>query len=217
MNHLMDYSEEIKKLQNESPFAWWEWDVAENKVDFNDLKASMIGYDPISLRLKGYQAFTDLLHPDDFEKTMDAMRVVLQGETNLYHIDYRIKAKTGIYHWYMDRGIVMKRDSSNVPLIIRGIVIDLGHESAPSGRADIIVELLNLAFSSNKQQNKPTFTICANCSRIKYFNENWIIVKPDLLNLMNVNHSHTICNDCLISLYPDMAEKIISLTTKPKK
>lgn len=214
MTHSKDYSDEIKKMQNESPFAWWEWNVAENKVDFNDLKATMIGYDPDSLREKGYQAFTDLLHPDDFEKTMNAMLVVLKGETDLYHIDYRIKAKTGIYHWYMDRGIVIKRDSTNSPLIIRGIVIDLGYESAASGRADIIAELLNLAFGSRDLQKKPTFTLCANCSRVKYHNENWVAIKPDLLNLMHVNHSHTICNDCLNNLYPDLADKITRITKK---
>ena len=68
------------KILIDSPFPWWEWDVLNNTVDFNDKKALMLGYEPEMFSSGGYQAFTDLLHPDDYEKTMNAMRQLLEGE-----------------------------------------------------------------------------------------------------------------------------------------
>jgi PAS domain S-box-containing protein len=121
-------SDEINHFLVDSPYAWWEWDIIANKVTFNDLKATMLGYNPYDFRNSGYQVFTDLLHADDFEKTMQAMRDVLEGKTDLYQIDYRIKAKNGSYHWYLDRGLVIEREESEIIKKLRGIVIDLGAE-----------------------------------------------------------------------------------------
>ncbi|HPS56957.1 MAG TPA: PAS domain-containing protein [Spirochaetota bacterium] len=67
----------------------------------------MLGYDPADFENKGYQAFTDLLHPDDHKKAMDAMQRVLRNETGLYQVDYRIRGRNSVYHWYMDRGTVI--------------------------------------------------------------------------------------------------------------
>ena len=94
----------------ESPFPWWEWDVAGNVVKASPLKVEMLGYCFEDFRGKGYQAYTDLLHPDDFERTMQAMRDLLEGRAPIYLVDYRIHARDGSWRWYMDRGSVQTRN-----------------------------------------------------------------------------------------------------------
>ena len=78
-----------------SAFAWWEWDIPANRVTSNDKKVEMLGRRPEDFRNAGYQAFTDLLHPDDHERTMRAMRDYLEGRASLYQIDYRILRADG--------------------------------------------------------------------------------------------------------------------------
>ena len=98
----------IKKLQRllddalqQSNLAWWEWDIPRNIVTCNDLKVTMLGYDPGDFINAGYQAYTGLLHPDDYERTMQAMRDHLECRADIYQVDYRIMKKDGDYTWYL--------------------------------------------------------------------------------------------------------------------
>lgn len=105
--------------------AWWEWNVKNNLVTYNDNKVRMLGYDRNDFPEPcPYSAFTDLLHPDDYEKTMNAMRRHLSGQAELYEVEYRIRNKDGKYRWFYDRGSVTRKDHSGTPLQLKGIVFD---------------------------------------------------------------------------------------------
>ena len=125
-----------KALKNKSDtflveFPWagnlgqWEWFYDKNLVVFNDKKATQLGYDPDKIGEVGYQFFTNKLHPDDYERTMDNMRQHLKGETEAYEVEYRIQHKDGHYLWYYDRGVVTQRDDSGKPVLLQGIVFDI--------------------------------------------------------------------------------------------
>jgi PAS domain S-box-containing protein len=104
--------------------AWWEWDYASGGVDFNVQKAAMLGYDPKEFPEPDYTTFTDLLHPDDYERVMQTMRDHLEGRVKLYEVEYRIRHKDGRYVWFYDRGAITERDAEGKPLKLKGIVLD---------------------------------------------------------------------------------------------
>jgi hypothetical protein len=197
-----------------SHFPWWEWDVIKNHVDFSDLKATMLGYEPNLFHGDGYEAFTNLLHPEDFDKTMDAMRLVLQEKTDLYNIDYRILAKDGSYHWYMDRGIVIDRDRHGVIQKLRGIVIDLKSEISQEKSQEVLIQLLNKTINNNGSTTNSMLTLCSNCQRAKADNFEWIPISKDLEDLLGETISHGICPDCIRRLYPEMADSILRKLAK---
>lgn len=92
-------------------FAWtgnlghWYWNITTNRVTFNSLKVRALGFDPEELPEQvPYQFFTDRVHPDDYERTMEAMRSHLCGGAHVYEVEYRIQAKDGSWRWYYDRG-----------------------------------------------------------------------------------------------------------------
>lgn len=193
----------------DSPFPWWEWDVINNKVTFNDLKVTMLGYKVEDFKDKGYEAFTNLLHPDDYEKTMDAMRDLLSGRKNIYQIDYRIIDNQKRYHWYMDRGVVIAREGDKISKI-RGIVIDLGMEGQAVSGIDKIIELLN-QYSVNQDK---LITICSSCRLIKTAGQEWIPTTNIPTEAITDTLSHGICPNCLKKLYPDFSERILSRRNK---
>jgi len=196
------------KLLGDSPFAWWEWDVVGNSVLFNDLKVTMLGYNPADFKGRGYEAFTELLNPDDYPKAMQAMMVVLKGETDLYQIDYRIRAQSGDYRRYMDRGTVIEKNVLGRPSRIRGIVIDLGRESEISGNADTLVKLLQETVKNYSAEKKSFLVICSNCKKAKYEKNAWVDISQELLQLVGEDLSHGICPDCMRLLYPDLYDKV---------
>ena len=113
-------------------YAWtgnlghWYWHIGTNAVTFNPLKVAALGYAPDEVpEPVPYQFFTDRIHPDDYEHTMQAMRDHLAGQAAVYEVEYRIRAKDGTYRWYYDRGRITRRDTNGKPLFLAGIVFDV--------------------------------------------------------------------------------------------
>jgi PAS domain S-box-containing protein len=100
-------------------------DIKTGKVIFNENKVKMLGYSMKDFKDVDYSAFTDIVHPDDYEKTMQAMRDHLEGKKELYEVDYRIKTKKGGYKWFHDRGSIVERNQKGEPLTVKGVVFDI--------------------------------------------------------------------------------------------
>jgi len=113
----LDSAMEIGRL------AWWEMDLPDGAVRFDDRKAIMLGYSPSQFHQ--YQDFTALLHPEDYEPSMKAMKDHLEGKVARYNADYRILASDGTYRWLRDVGGITRRHPDGSPATITGIVIDI--------------------------------------------------------------------------------------------
>jgi diguanylate cyclase (GGDEF)-like protein/PAS domain S-box-containing protein len=121
-----------KEAETKLDFAWtgnlghWYWNIKSNTVVFNPLKVKALGYTMEELPASvGYQFFTDQLHPDDHQSTMDAMTAHLRGEKKVYESEYRIKAKDGSWKWFHDRGKITQWSKEGSPTFVAGIVFDI--------------------------------------------------------------------------------------------
>lgn len=103
--------------------AWWEMDVPTGAVSFHERKATMLGHDPAGFT--HFEDFTELLHPEDFERVMAAMQAHLDGERERYDVEYRIETADGDYRWYHDVGGVTERTEDGAPLMVSGLVVDV--------------------------------------------------------------------------------------------
>ncbi len=104
--------------------AWWEWDVKTGKVIFDERKATMLGYTFEEFPKDVYK-ICDLIHPDDYGTTMQAMENYIRGLTDSWDITYRIKRKDGTYAWYYDIGKVTEKTENGIPLKLIGTVIEI--------------------------------------------------------------------------------------------
>lgn len=120
------------KILNESQYAelrlahsaWWEIDLVTASVTFHENKAKMLGYPPE--KFITYHDFTALLHPDDYDAVMEAMREHLRGKAPQYEADYRIKCSSGKYRWFKDIGHISEYNADGKPVKVRGLVFDMG-------------------------------------------------------------------------------------------
>jgi len=103
--------------------AWWEMDCLTGTVTFSPRKAEMLGYSPD--QFSHYTDFTELLHPEDHEKAMQAMRDHLDGRKQRYEIEYRIKHSAGTYLWFHDIGSITERGEGGAPLKVVGLVVNI--------------------------------------------------------------------------------------------
>jgi two-component system CheB/CheR fusion protein len=102
--------------------AWWEWNITRNTVTASPAKSEMLGYEPDEIG-EGYQGWVEHIHPDDYEKTMNAMKDHLSGKQPQYEITYRIRTKDGAYETFTDRGRVIETGADGSPVKVVGVVM----------------------------------------------------------------------------------------------
>lgn len=121
-----------RELETRLEYSWagnlghWYWNFKADSVTFNPLKVTNLGYDISEVPEKvDYSFFTEMLHPDDYDKTMEAMQSHLDGKAKVYEVEYRIRCKDGSYKWYYDRGKITRYDDDGKPQLLAGIVFDI--------------------------------------------------------------------------------------------
>ena len=125
-------SELLRENDSTLTFAWsgnlgqWYLDFESGEVVFNMIKAQALGYAIEEIPTPTpYTFFTTLLHPDDYFPVMKNMKDHMDNLSDVYEVEYRIKAKDGSYKWFYDRGKVTQRDSNQKALLAAGIVFDI--------------------------------------------------------------------------------------------
>jgi len=129
-------------------------DLKTGKVIFNENKVKMLGYSMKDFKDADYKSFTNLLHPDDHDRVMQAMKDHLEGLAEAYDVEYRIKAKNGIYKWYYDKGSIVERDQNGKPLVVKGIVIDITKVKQSENLEKLSNKVLDRLNKSGKQVNQ---------------------------------------------------------------
>ena len=121
---ILDAKNKLDISLRNGSIAWWSFNLQDKTIKADARKAEMIGYTheefPTTL-----DAIMELVHPDDYESTMEAMRKHLRGDAEEYETDYRIRTKQGTWKWYYDRGKIIEYDKQGKPLLLSGTVIDI--------------------------------------------------------------------------------------------
>lgn len=123
-NKVRDINNKLMSVLQLGKVAWWEWDLVTNKVSMDDAKATMIGYNVEEFPTDVYD-ICNLIHPDDYDKTMKMMKDYLEGKSDEWNAVYRIRRKDGNYSWYFDRGHYSEYDEKGKPTKLTGAVFDV--------------------------------------------------------------------------------------------
>jgi len=105
---------------------WWQMELPSGNVFFGDTKTNMLGR--CESDFNHYSDFTNIVHPDDYEKTMQIMRDHLEGKKDLYEVVYRIKHKNGDYLTFYDCGKIINREGEKTTLMGFVVKIEEGED-----------------------------------------------------------------------------------------
>lgn len=143
LNELQIFKDRMSGVMLANNVAWWQMEMPSGNVQFSENKARMLGYPPE--RFRHYTDFTQLLHPDDLEPAMQAMRRCLeQGQK--YSVDYRIQTQSGEYIWCNDIGVITSRDPAGNPTAISGMVFNITDRVQLTHQAEQTAEKLRKLF-----------------------------------------------------------------------
>jgi PAS domain S-box-containing protein len=117
-------SEERRKLAIQgSNDGIWDWNIKTNENFSSTRCKTMLGYEDHEFE-NTYEAWTTYIHPEDFERVMEAITAHLSRQTPYYSIEYRLKCKDGSYKWILTRGQALW-DEQGTPIRMVGSQVDI--------------------------------------------------------------------------------------------
>ena len=102
----------------------WDWRIPGGDAYCNPAFFTMLGYTP-SERIPDFiSRLQELLHPDDRDSTVEAIRQVI-ATPHALELEYRLLGQDARYRWVLSRGQVVERDEAGKPLRVVGTHINI--------------------------------------------------------------------------------------------
>lgn len=116
----------------------WDWELETNNIYFSPYFKYLIGYndDEFPNDVESYKA---LIHPDDKERVLDNIKNHLYTDQP-YDIEYRLRKKTGEYHWYHAIGQAVRKPDGK-PIRMAGSLTDVTDRKKAESRLGMQYEL----------------------------------------------------------------------------
>ena len=125
----------------------WDWNLTTGAAWFSDRWYRMLGYEAGELD-PHLNSWNRIIHPDDAERAVAAMRDHLKGMTPLYECEYRLLRKDGTPIHVLTRGRIVERDETGRALRIVGTQIDITRRKNAEDALRLSEERLALALDS---------------------------------------------------------------------
>lgn len=102
----------------------WDWDITTGEMVYNERWAEMLGYTLDEWETR-FEAWEGLVHPDDLESVRARLADLLEGTTEAYESEHRLRHRSGRWVWVLDKGRIIERSADGVPLRAAGTHLDV--------------------------------------------------------------------------------------------
>ncbi len=102
----------------------WDWNIATDEAKYSKRWKEMLGYSEEDI-LPVNQEWVDRIHPEDRNAVAGRMRAYLEGKTDIYVVEYRLRCKNESYKWILGRGMIVSRSEDNAPMRMVGTHTDI--------------------------------------------------------------------------------------------
>ena len=100
----------------------WDWDIIKNQIYWNDRLFEITGLSSTESTI-AYEVFSELLHPDDRQRVLDALNAHFDHKID-YNVEMRLLHTSGEYRSCIARGKA-QRDELGKPVRMSGVISDI--------------------------------------------------------------------------------------------
>lgn len=120
----------------------WQWHADSDRLEWNSRWWAMTGYEPgeVAGSLAEWLA---LVHPDDQERVKADIAVALDGRSERYESEHRVRRKDGTWLWLRARGRVVRRDADGHAIRADGAYTDITNLREQKQRLEQTVDALS--------------------------------------------------------------------------
>jgi len=134
----------------------WDWDLLTGYVYFSPRWMEMLGYGPTELP-HHFDTFIGLVHPDDLGRVEALVQDHLAERTEQYTAEFRVKERSGRWHWVLARGRVVVFTDDGRPWRFMGTHVDIQAQREQAER-------LRLAMAAAESATRAKASFLANMS-----------------------------------------------------
>ncbi|NLB21067.1 MAG: PAS domain-containing protein, partial [Clostridium sp.] len=115
----------LTKVIDGTNLGTWEWDILSDEVKVNEHFASMIGQSLKESDITTIDSLNKFINPVDLESSKRVMGKHLDGDTEYYDFEMRMKHKNGQWVWIHNIGKVILRNEQGKPIKLFGTFSDI--------------------------------------------------------------------------------------------
>jgi diguanylate cyclase (GGDEF)-like protein/PAS domain S-box-containing protein len=120
-----------------SSLALWDWDLANDKVYFNESWSMLVGEAPRESMFRGEEVML-WAHPADREIFRAALGNTTKGVSEEFDCEYRVANAAGDWIWVQSRGKVTQRDAAGRALRMTGTSTNVTKRKRAEERAEYL-------------------------------------------------------------------------------
>jgi len=102
----------------------WDWHVPSGELRCNSQLSAMLGMLPEEFEPR-IETWERRLHPDDRERTWQALSDALDGSATEFRCEHRLQRKDGSWAWIIGVGHVTERSSAGEAVRLAGVNVDI--------------------------------------------------------------------------------------------
>lgn len=114
----------MELILNGGDLGYWNWDILNEKYEHNDRFAAILGYKtgeiPVNLNWRKKH-----IHPDDFNYVRHSLALHLDGKSDTFTCEYRLKQGDHKWIWVLDRGRIIARTQDHSPSRMVGTLLEI--------------------------------------------------------------------------------------------
>jgi PAS domain S-box-containing protein len=103
---------------------FWDLDIATDVVHWWNDWCATVDLDPCEGANHGPRWDAEV-HPDDLLPFNDRHLAVIEGRSDIYEAEYRMRTRSGDWRWILSRGRATARDNSGRAIRLAGVTIDI--------------------------------------------------------------------------------------------
>lgn len=134
----------------------WDWNVITGGIYASVRSSTMLGFQPGELG-SSIEAWGKRLHPEDREDVDRLLKEHLDGDSDYYSAEHRLRHKDGHYLWVMARGQVVARCLDNRPRRMIGTYTDITQRKQAEEalrRSEEDIRALSRTIMHNSEEDK---------------------------------------------------------------
>ncbi len=123
----------------------WDWNIKTNEVYFSKNWKTMLGYKEDEIK-NDYIEWESRLHPEDKEIVLKKLNEYLEGRSDVYSVESRLRTKDGSYISVLDRGKIFEWDKDGKPLRMIGTHTNITELKKLKEEKEYLLSQLQLEF-----------------------------------------------------------------------
>lgn len=123
---LMENGKLLQSVMEATSDAIWDYDLSKGETLYNPGWPELLGYDKSELDPDS-DFYLSRIHPEDMPAREKALKQHLEGKSEQYRVEYRVRDKEGNWQWILSRGRVIEFDRNGNPTRMVGTHTKVTH------------------------------------------------------------------------------------------